>query len=211
MPPNNDPPVSPKASKYRDPNSVRKDLEQFVKLALDHGARDACLLSGKSVVFDRSLAGIHLENVPPEIQSEHWPVRMPLDSLWDSIRSFKNGVFFTCPAPLGMPDMGQGWIDDAYYRQACLQVISIVTVLESDAFYRGYHMAAGYGAGNCRAVLCHKENRCQALMRAKGCIHPYKARPSMAAVGIDAKAMARELRIARIPDRVNLYGLVMIL
>ncbi|MBI9074397.1 MAG: hypothetical protein JEZ02_03220 [Desulfatibacillum sp.] len=210
MLPNNDPPVSTKAHKFKDPEQVRRDLEQFLKLATDHGARQSCLVSGNQLVFDKSLAKFRNSEENPDNLSEHWPVRMPLDSLWDSIRSFRNGIFFTCPAPLGMPDLGQGPIVDAYYRQACLQLVSILTALESDAFYKGYHMAVGYGAGNCRFVLCHKEKRCQALVRARGCIHPFKARPSMKAVGLDASAMARKLQIPQTQDRVSLYGLVMI-
>ncbi|ACL02460.1 hypothetical protein Dalk_0755 [Desulfatibacillum aliphaticivorans] len=210
MPPNTDPHHYSKAPKQKDPALIAQDMEELLKLALDRGAREVRLTSGRALVFDESLARVDPALEDPDNLTEHWPVRMPLDSLWDSFRSFKYGVFFCCLAPLGMPDQGQGWIEDVYYRQACLQAASIITALESDAFNRGYHMTSGFGAGNCRSVLCHKESRCQALVRAKGCIHPYKARPTLAAVGIDAKAMARNLDVPLVPDRVNLYGLVMV-
>ncbi len=205
----NAPPISRLISKTRDPELVKRDLDEMVRLTVDQGAHQAILVSGRDVEFNRDLAKPR-DGESPENRSEHWPARYPLDSFKDALKTFKNGVFFSYPIPPGMADQGQGWIENHTYRQACLRLASILTAVESDAFYRGYHLAAGYGAGNCRTVFCHKENRCRSMLSGRGCVHPYKARPSMAAVGIDAPAMGGKLGLSSNADQVYLYGLVMI-
>jgi predicted metal-binding protein len=91
-----------------------------------------------------------------------------------------------------MTDYGGGPVANPDHRQAILRVYEIVTLLESNAFYLGYHLTLGFAVGNCRAVFCHDENRCWAMVKGRCCIRPYRARPGMAAVGVDADAMARQ-------------------
>jgi predicted metal-binding protein len=58
--------------------------------------------------------------------------------------------------------------------------------VEAQAFSMGYRFAVGFIGGSCR--LCHE---CVALHSHGPCRHPFRARPSMEAVGIDAYQTAK--------------------
>ncbi len=60
----------------------------------------------------------------------------------------------------------------------------IMTALEAEAFKMGYRFAAAYAGGDC--VLC---DVCVGV-DGQPCRHPFEARPSMEAVGIDVLATA---------------------
>lgn len=60
----------------------------------------------------------------------------------------------------------------------------VAVKLERELFLAGYYRAFGLGAGPCR--LCEA-----ACAFAEGCRHPYEARPSMEACGIDVFQTAR--------------------
>ncbi len=204
----NAPPIARRILKSRDPQLVDKDLKELSGLARDKGAEQVVIISGADVVFAPELSAA--ENLPRESRSEHWPVRYPLDSVTDAMKAFEYGIFFFLQGPQGMPGYGQDRMEDPIHREAYLQVATIVTAVESEAFYRGYHLAAGYGAGNCRYVLCHEEKRCQALLSGQTCIHPYKARPAMVALGLDAHAMVKNTGFTSEEFQAMLFGLVMV-
>ena len=62
---------------------------------------------------------------------------------------------------------------------------ALMTALEADAFKMGYRYAAAFGGGEC--VLCEE---CVGQGSGEPCRHPFAARPSMEAVGIDVVATA---------------------
>jgi predicted metal-binding protein len=109
-----------------------------------------------------------------------------------------------------MPEFGGGPIQNATHRKSYLKVYEIVTMLESNSFYCGYHLAAGFAAGNCRAVFCQEEKRCLPMLKGKACIHPNKGRPSMEAAGMDANAMAKNLGWDPLENRSVIYGLLLV-
>ena len=63
--------------------------------------------------------------------------------------------------------------------------MALMTALESDAFKMGYRYAAAFSGGEC--VLCEE---CVGQSSGEPCRHPFAARPSMEAVGIDVVATA---------------------
>jgi predicted metal-binding protein len=63
--------------------------------------------------------------------------------------------------------------------------MALMTALESDAFKMGYRYAAAFSGGEC--VLCEE---CVGQASDEPCRHPFAARPSMEAVGIDVVATA---------------------
>ena len=75
---------------------------------------------------------------------------------------------------------------DAYKK-----VFSIVSALESAAFYDSHYLATGLAAGSCKSTFCHNVD-CAVLQKQK-CRHSLVARPSMEAVGIDCYALAGSL------------------
>jgi len=62
---------------------------------------------------------------------------------------------------------------------------ALMTALETDAFKMGYRYAAAFNGGDC--VLCEE---CVGAGSGEPCRHPFAARPSMEAVGIDVVATA---------------------
>jgi predicted metal-binding protein len=61
----------------------------------------------------------------------------------------------------------------------------LMTDLERGAFKMGYRFAAAFSGGEC--VLC---DECVGQASGEACRHPFEARPSMEAVGIDVVATA---------------------
>ncbi len=62
---------------------------------------------------------------------------------------------------------------------------ALMTALEADAFKMGYRYATAFSGGDC--VLCEE---CVGQASGEQCRHPFAARPSMEAVGIDVVATA---------------------
>ncbi|MCP8304100.1 MAG: DUF2284 domain-containing protein [archaeon] len=81
----------------------------------------------------------------------------------------------------------------------------IVSIIEREAFNRGYYFATGLLAASCR--LC---DRCNPDMP---CRHPFEARPSMEAVGIDVYATIKNAGLEATfepRDKITLTGLVLL-
>jgi len=73
---------------------------------------------------------------------------------------------------------------EARLRDSKNEFARIMTALEAEAFKMGYRFAAAFAGGDC--VLC---DVC-AGVDGQPCKHPFEARPSMEAVGIDVVATA---------------------
>jgi len=194
----------------RDPIEVRKDLQTLRKRAIALGASDAAVISGSDVVFSKVLQ--KRVAADKRLPSVHWPLDYPKDDLEAAIKAYQNGVFFRVKGDARMPDYGGGQVSDPNHRERMQRVYEIATVLESESFYMGYHLAVGFATGNCRAIFCAEESSCWAAVKGRKCVQPYKGRPSMEAAGIDPVAMAKAVKWG-LPKREGaplLAGLVMV-
>jgi len=84
----------------------------------------------------------------------------------------------------------------------------LVNIAEKKAFYEGFRFAAGFIGGCCR--LC---DECVAVHGGTHCRFPFKARPSMEAMGIDVMTTAEKAGLPisfPISDRVTWTGLILI-
>jgi len=72
-------------------------------------------------------------------------------------------------------------------RVAKQRVYDIIGQIEALCLERGYRFAAGLGAGSC--TLC---DECVGPRSGLPCRHPFRARPSMEAVGVDVVATAEK-------------------
>jgi predicted metal-binding protein len=118
----------------------------------------------------------------------------------------------TCPPFTPKPEETAAVV--ACYKRAILlhgrdteSINRIIPGLEREVFLAGYYKALGLGSGP-----CHRCTRCDTKGR---CVHPYAARPSMEACGIDVYATARanglEINVVRRHDqRGDYYGLVLV-
>lgn len=174
-----------------DQNRLAADLAEMKNQALSLGADDAAILGRDDVILDPDSSG-GADAVKTYV-SAHWPLAYPNDSTKDAIRAFSSAIFLRVKTPADMPDLGHGLITEPGYRKLYEKLNFITTQVESSAFYKGYQLCLGFGAGNCRAIYCHEEKRCMAVIKGRTCRHPYKARPSAIAMGLDVEAMAKAL------------------
>ena len=89
-----------------------------------------------------------------------------------------------------------------------LKLGRIVHKVEARAFALGYRFATGFVAGSCK--LC---NECVTIDSHEPCRHPFRARPSMEAVGIDVFKTAENAGLPfEIPakDKTVWNGLVLV-
>ena len=85
----------------------------------------------------------------------------------------------------------------------------LISKVEAAAFNLGYRFAAGFSGGSCK--LC---DECVAKQPSESCRHPFKARPSMEAVGIDVIKTAEKAGFttanALAENKIVAYGLVLV-
>ncbi|MHC4713614.1 MAG: DUF2284 domain-containing protein [Planctomycetota bacterium] len=121
------------------------------------------------------------------------------------------GSSTVCPPYTPMPDETREMLDE--YKAAVLfeaphgESKRIAVTLEREIFLSGHYKALGLGSGPCRL--------CDDCAFEEGCRHPYEARPSMEACGIDVYATARgqgfTINVVRTrEDPQHYYGLVLI-
>lgn len=118
----------------------------------------------------------------------------------------------TCPPFTPTPEQMAAVV--ACYKRAILihgrdpeSVNRVIPGLEREVFLAGHYKALGLGSGP-----CHHCSRCNTGAR---CVHPYLARPSMEACGIDVYATARAngfgIEVVRgYSQQGDYYGLVLV-
>ena len=192
-----------------DSAQLASDLAYLREKALAKGAGACERIKRTDILFSPDV--LKQVTADKRLPSAHWPLEYPIDDLNAAIDAYEWVLFFQLPIEPEFPDYGGGPIDPPEHRQRYIKTHEIVSFLESSAFYMGYHLAIGLASGNCRAVFCPEEKRCPATIKGRTCIRPNMGRPSMAAAGIDARAMARTLNWEIPADNAPfLGGLVMI-
>ena len=192
-----------------DPDQLVIDLDTLSALARRVGAGEVFLIGARDVIFSREV--LTQVRAGAEFTSCHWPVNYPKDSLEEAIGFYQKGIFFIISHNGDIPEYFGGLIEDASHRNAYRKVYEVASRVESVAFYLGYHLALGLARGNCRTIFCPGQQECVASKRGERCLHPLRSRPSLEAVGIDAREMARNMGID-LPsgDTAFLAGLVMV-
>ena len=68
----------------------------------------------------------------------------------------------------------------------------IISRIEAEAFFDGYHLALGFAGGPCKNAFCPNDE-CSALVPGQACRHPLRARTAMEGVGMNAFTMAAKV------------------
>ena len=176
---------------FLDDQRLSEDLDALIRMALTEGASKAAIVNAEDIRFDPGIKA--KANQDNAFASIHWPLDYPKDDILEAVSAYRKGLFFQIVPDSDLPAYGGGPISDEKHRNLYFKVADIVSRTESAAFYLGYHLVIGLATGNCRSIFCADEKRCAAMIRGTKCIHPYKGRPSLEAVGIDARALARNL------------------
>jgi len=179
-------------------SQVKTDLEVLCRMAKEFGATSAVSLDAKSVVVDERARlkcsvpicddyGLNLM-CPPNVMS--------IQTFREILAKYNHAILVQIEVPIP-PEMVEEirkaedvaalykstkFIDS--YRKTFnpvrLKLHRIVHKVEAQAFALGYRFATGFIAGSCR--LCKE---CVAVSSHEPCRQPFRARPSMEAVGID--------------------------
>jgi len=180
-------------------SQVETNLQDLCKLARKLGATSAVFFNAKGVVVDERVRlkccvpvcddyGLNLM-CPPNVMSVQ-EFRKVLARYNQAILvQIEGRIPADMRAEIGKADdvaalyRSNRFLDSykKHFTPLKLKLHRIVHKVEARAFSLGYRFAAGFIAGSCR--LCPE---CVAIDSHEPCRHPFRARPSMEAVGIDA-------------------------
>jgi predicted metal-binding protein len=204
----------------------QNDFEVLCNFAKDLGATNAKPFNAKDVVIDERVK-MKCRVPPCKDYGKNLmcpPYVMSTKELRDVISKYEWALLIQVEAPFNTDVKNEisqtGDVASLYRNKEFLMAFGknfgsnfnllhlIINKVEAKASMLGYRFATGFKAGACR--LCPE---CVAEKSGKHCRHPYQARPSMEAVGIDVLKTAE---IAGLPvdfppkDKAVWNGLVLI-
>ncbi|MDH7508802.1 MAG: DUF2284 domain-containing protein [Methanomassiliicoccales archaeon] len=185
-------------------STLEEDLAILCEKAKQYGASKATIISADRIVVDPRVRlkcmiplcasyGVNLMCPPNVISPEEFAKILSL---------YRHAILVQVPLTINndfVKILGQGKSlseirEDQNYRNLLSkgdrQLIEILCKLEKDCLEMGYRFATGLSAGTCR--LCEE---CVGQHSGKPCRHPFVARPSMEAVGIDVIQTAKNAGI----------------
>jgi predicted metal-binding protein len=164
-----------------------EDLERYRKKSLELGASEAKIIKTKdipaeeAVVLKCRIPGCYGYGI-----CAHCPPHAPKPAeLREYLKGYEWAILFIkyVPTELLLRDR-----HDKERRDAFRSIYDIVSKIEAMAFYDGYYLSFGFGAGSCKTTFCGPDKTCS-LLEGEVCRFPYEARPSMEAVGINVFKM----------------------
>jgi predicted metal-binding protein len=177
-------------------------LERIIAYLKDNGATEAQLISVDNVVVDER---VRLKCQIPLCDSYNRNLMCPpnvpdVDEFRQALSLYSRAILIQICA--SMDDVA----GDVFVPANKLH--ELVNLGEKEAFESGYRFATGLIGGCCR--LC---DECIAVDQGTKCRFPFKARPSMEAMGIDVIATVEKLGLPvsfPIGDSVTWTGLILI-
>ncbi len=172
-----------KIAKDQNQAKLLQDMDKYRQYALELGADEARVIDASTIPVENAVAfkcrvplcfGYNTcAQCPP-----HAPKPAEVRQL---LKSYRLGLFFLRRMTSEVLKRDR---NDRERKAAFKSILEIVSKLESKAFYDGYYLTTGFGAGSCFSSLCDPNLGCQFLKGGR-CLFPLKARPSLEAVGID--------------------------
>ena len=174
-------------------NVLQQDLENYCRRAIELGATDAKIITTDMVLVDER---VRAKCIYPKCNfygtNAHCPPHGPSV---DFIRKTVNNYYYAVLTKLEVPSK---LIAGTEVRDKRLSVPSsrknheIVSKLEAEAFFDGYHLALGFANASCKGIFC-PNIECTALIPGQGCRQPLKARSSMEAAAMDVFNIAAKV------------------
>ncbi len=172
---------------------LQEDLEKYRQRALELGATDAKIITTDNVVIDeRVLAKCTYPKCPGYGTNLNCP---PYAMDLDLGRKVENNFRYEVFAKVDVPSeeiAGPEARDKNLVAPWRIKMNEIISKIEAEAFYDGYHLALAFGSGSCKSILCPKVE-CSALVPGQPCRYPLKARSPMEGVGMDVYTMATKV------------------
>jgi predicted metal-binding protein len=182
---------------------IYHDLKRYQEAALEmKGVTGAVIIGRDDIYVDRRAS--YKCYIPKcwgyGMSASCPPHTLKPDETLQLVQCYRHAIFIKNDLPADVvagPEVGKavktGEIDpekkSVEIARATIGIVKAVTQLESMAFYDGYHLAIGFGAGTCKVTLCYKFPNC-AVLSGEKCRNTYLSRPSMEAVGFDVFRMA---------------------
>jgi predicted metal-binding protein len=185
-------------------------FRQLIKTAIEGGATEAKIIPVHDIILDERVIlkcqvplcneyGNHLL-CPPHSPS--------LAQFREVLKKYSNALLIQVRTPVGQSGSeSEESRKKAIYARAN-ELHEIVNAVEKAAQGLGFTFAAGFIGGACK--LC---DPCVGVKSGKPCKHPFKARPSMEAVGIDVHRTAQRAGLVfsfTIEKEVVWNGLVLV-
>ena len=183
----------------RSPEKMNADLEKYCQLAIELGATDAKAIKTNQIPIDERVV---LKCRIPKCFSYNTCANCPPYSLKPEetqkyLTLYEWAIVYRKEIAPEVIVRDKGTIEERV--EAYKNVFEICNKLESTAFYDGYYLSTGFGAGSCKSTLCWQKNMECLVLQNKKCRYSLRARPSMEAVGIDCYKLAVELGWQIIP------------
>lgn len=205
-----------------NPRRLRADAEELCEMAIKGGASNAKTIKANQVVVDeRVLLKCRYPPCPWYGQCLMCPPFTPSPQEFSGyLQKYRYAVIVQLEFPypdelatkknnddLTLPDLFRemGHRLEHSIDTAWKDLQRIISNIERGAFNRGYYFATGLVAASCR--LC---DRCNP---STPCRHPFEARPSMEAVGIDVYATTKNAGLESTFEprsKITLTGLVLL-
>jgi len=181
---------------------INKEYKGIMLLLREHGATEVKCIDAADVIVDER---VRLKCRVPVCDSYNKNLMCPPHVI--SVAEFRTALALFSKAILVQVSAPVGDTSANVFGPA-KKLHELINLGEKKAFEEGFRFATGFIGGCCR--LC---DECVAVHDGKLCRFPFKARPSMEAVGIDVFAtLARVGLSASFPvgDRVEWTGLILI-
>jgi predicted metal-binding protein len=204
---------------------IKTDLEEIRDLALDEGASRAKVIDTSSIVVDER---VQLKcRYPPCINYGRSlmcpPYTLTAKEFREILGKYKYAIIFQVDKTIDKEIQKyiknkETTLLDLYNDEKFVELVlkkgawnggvetnKIISALEREAFKRGYYFALGFTSGPCRL--------CESCDTKSPCKHPWEARPSMEAVGIDVSKTAENAGFKiqwGTKESMNLTALVLI-
>ena len=185
----------------------KKVLDDIISLLKERGASTAVLANIADIVVDER---VRLKCRVPVCDSYNKnlmcpPYVPPVAEFRAALRNYKQAILVQISAPIH--DTNANAPREEVFIPAG-KLHELVNLGEREAFAAGFRFAAGFIGGCCR--LC---DECVALKGGTSCRVPFKARPSMEAMGIDVIATAEKTGLTLafpVVDKVTWTGLILL-
>jgi len=179
--------------------NIRADLKTLCKNALKYGAIKAASISARKVIIDPR---VRMKCAIPVCDSYGRCLMCPpniisVQEFAVALERYQYAVVLQFPISVGDKNLG-GKIgsmeladlrfDNDYEKAMSVsmrEMSDVLTMLERDALHLGYRFTTALSAGSCR--LC---DECVGPGKGEPCHHPFEARPSAEALGVDVFATA---------------------
>jgi predicted metal-binding protein len=172
---------------------LKQDLEKYRQRALQLGATDAKIITTDIILIDER---VRAKCIYPKCDfygtnAQCPPHAIDLDMAREIAKKFHYAIFSRLEVP-SENIAGCEARDKRLVGPPHIKTHEIVSKIESEAFFDGYHLALGLACGPCKALFC-PNLECSALISGQGCRHPLRARTSMEGFGIDVFTLATKV------------------